>query len=141
MPESTSPDPSTPDVNLPWCSKCRLHSAFKNVWGTVTRINPDEGTYSETLEVPHCLDCHAEMYPIKDYKTLVLAMNVTLSLGWLSLVLCSIYVFPLQEYFWLAFLAYTALVFFLWFAPTKARRRYAEWKNWAEEQKSFHLLD
>ncbi len=141
MQQSAAPDPSKPDVNLPWCGKCRLHGAYKNVWGTVTRLNPDEGTYVENREVPHCLKCHAEMYPVKDYKALVLTISVTLSLVWLGLVLCSVYVFPRGEYSWPTFLAYTGLVFFLWIAPTRARRRYMQWKKWAEEQNKCRLLD
>ena len=141
MQPSPKPEEVRPDLNLPWCSKCRLHSDYRNVLGNVTRMNPDEGTYTENLEIPHCLKCNRKMYLIKDYKALLLTINIFLSLAWVSLVLCSIYVFPLKEYFWPAFLAYTSLVVFLWFAPTKARRRHLEWKKWAEEQNSWSLIE
>ena len=139
MQERSSHHPSEPNLDLPWCGHCELHTDYKVVWGNVTRLDSDSGTYSETVEVRRCRECNEEMHRIKDYKILILVVNLTLSLIWLGLCYCSFYLFKEPRLFFSAFLTYTVLITLAWFLPTKARKRYRHWKKWAETQNFFEL--
>ena len=130
-----------PDINLPWCSNCRCHSDYKNILEQVTRMNPDDGTYTDTTEVPRCLKCNGTMHEIRDYRTIVYIVNIMLSIFWIVLFACSIYLYPMSGYFWSVLLAYSSLTFAIWLAPTRARRRYRDWRNWAEEQKELTSIN
>jgi hypothetical protein len=126
--------PSQPDLNSPWCGNCELHTDFKVVWGNVTRLDSDSGTYSETVEVRRCLECNEEMFKIKDYKTLIMVVNVTLFLIWSGLLYSSFYLFKEPRFLLLAFPIYTVPIALAWFFPTRARKRYRHWKKWADAQ-------
>lgn len=134
MEEPPAPHPAQPDLNSPWCGNCELHTDFKVVWGNVTRLDSDSGTYSETVEVRRCLECNEEMFKIKDYKTLIMTVNIALSIIWMGLFYCSFYLFQEPRFFFLAFPIYTVPIAFAWFFPTKARKRYRHWKKWADTQ-------
>ena len=138
--EETSPlSPNEPDLNKPWCRNCELHTDFKVVWGNVTRLDSDSGTYSETVEVRRCLECNAEMFKIKEYKRLIMTINATLFLIWLGLFYCSFYLFQEPRNFFLAFLTYTTLLALAWLFPTKARKWYRHWKKWSDNQNFMEL--
>ena len=139
MEEPPAPPPNQPDLNSPWCGSCELHTDFKVVWGNVTRLDSDTGTYSETVEVRRCLECNEEMFKIKDYKKLIIVVNVTLFLIWSGLFYCSFYLFKEPIFFLLAFPFYTGPIALAWFFPTKARKRYGHWKKWAETQVFLEL--
>jgi hypothetical protein len=139
MEEPAPLSPSQPDLDSPWCGNCELHTEYKVVRGNITRLDSDSGTYSETVEVRRCLECHEEMFKIKDYKMLIIVVNVTLSLIWFTLFYCSFYLFQEPRLFCSAFLIYTVPVTLAWFFPTKARKRYGHWKKWAETQIFWEL--
>ena len=139
MEEPPVPPPNQPDLKSPWCGSCELHTDFKVVWGNVTRLDSDSGTYSETVEVRRCLECNEEMFKIKDYKTLIMVVNVTLFLIWSGLFYSSFYLFQEARYFLLAFPIYTVPIALAWFFPTKARKRYGHWKKWAKTQFFWEL--
>ena len=131
--------PVEPDLNSPWCGKCELHTDFKVVWGNITRLDSDSGTYSETVEVRRCLKCNEEMFRMKEYKNLITVVNVTLFFIWSGLFYSSFYLFKEPEFFLLAFPFYTVPIALAWFFPTKARKRYGHWKKWAESQVFWEL--
>ena len=139
MEEPPAPSPNQPDLNSPWCGSCELHTDFKVVWGSVTRLDSDSGTYSETVEVRRCLECNEEMFKIKDYKALIMAVNITLFLIWSGLFYSSFYLFQEPRFVLLAFPIYTVPIALAWFFPTKARKRYGHWKKWAKTQVFWEL--
>jgi len=139
MQEASLHHPSEPNLDLPWCGNCELHTDFKVVWGNVTRLDSDSGTYSETVEVRRCLECNEEMFKIKDYKTLIMTVNIALSIIWLGLLYCSFYLFQEPRFFFLAFPIYTVPIALAWFFPTRARKRYRHWKKWADAQNFLEL--
>jgi|MDTC01.2.fsa_nt_gb hypothetical protein len=134
MEESVPLSPSQPDLDSPWCGNCELHTGYKVVRENVTRLDSDSGTYPEIFEVRRCLECNEGMFEIKDYKMVIMVVNVVLSVIWLSLFYCSFYLFQEPKSFCSAFLVYTVSVSLVWFFPTKARKRYGHWKKWAETQ-------
>jgi len=79
------------------------------------------------------------MFKIKDYKTLIMTVNIALSIIWLGLLYCSFYLFQEPRFFFLAFPIYTVPIALAWFFPTRARKRYRHWKKWADAQNFLEL--
>ena len=55
----------------PWCSSCRHFTDYKRKWTTYPRADLDGGTYSEIVEVPHCIHCGSVMYELSNCRKFV----------------------------------------------------------------------
>jgi hypothetical protein len=55
----------------PWCSFCNNFTDYKRKWTTYPRSDLDGGTYSETVEVPHCVHCGSVMFDLGNCRKFV----------------------------------------------------------------------
>jgi len=55
----------------PWCSYCHHFTDYKRKWTTYPRADLDGGTYSEIIEVPHCVHCGSVMYDLSNCRKFI----------------------------------------------------------------------
>ena len=55
----------------PWCSSCHNFTDYKRKWTAYPRADLDGGTYSEIVEVPHCVHCGSGMFDLSNCRKFV----------------------------------------------------------------------
>ena len=126
-------------IDIPWCHKCQSNTPYINSWNSVHRENLVGGTYGEIVDIRKCLECGNEMILIKDYKNLIIGVNVIGSLIWVLLLLIWVYLIPLKSYLALGILFNSFLIFLTLLLTKKHRRILNEWKKSDEIQKITNL--
>ena len=77
----------------PWCHTCHAFTDYRRKWDTYNRADMDGGSYSEIVEVPHCINCDHSMLLISTSRKLVWFVNFLALLTWGVGLLCVIILF------------------------------------------------
>ena len=87
--EDLTPNQSPSESEEPWCSTCHAFTDYRRKWDSIQRADLDGGSYSENIEVPHCIDCEQPMLLLSTCRKLVWSVNflaiISFFIGLLSL--------------------------------------------------------
>ena len=89
--EDLIPDESAIEDEEPWCRICHDFTDYRRKWDTFNRADQDGGSYSEIIEVPHCINCDHSMLLISTSRKLVWSVNFLALLTWVVGLLCVLY--------------------------------------------------
>tara|TARA_Y100001934_G_scaffold281859_1_gene393117 strand:+ start:616 stop:1092 length:477 start_codon:yes stop_codon:yes gene_type:complete len=120
------------EENSLWCPNCQANTEHRMTKESVTRMNPDDGTYPEHFEIPTCVLCNGEMLDVARCKVVLTLINLVLLLVWLGVTAILFTFFPINFNTCTAFTACTSLLFFLSLTPNKYRKNYEKWKEWKD---------
>jgi len=87
--EDLTPNESPGEEKEPWCGTCHAFTDYRRKWDSIQRADLDGGSYSENIEVPHCIDCEQPMLLLSTCRKLVWSVNslaiISFFIGLLSL--------------------------------------------------------
>ena len=126
---------SIPEENSLWCPNCQANTEYRMAKESVTRMNPDDGTYPEHFEVATCTRCNGEMLDIGRCKVILSAINFGLLFAWLGFTAFLFTLFPINFNTCTAFIACTSLLIFLSLTPNAHRKNYEQWKRCQDDPK------
>ena len=112
---------ATDQPEEPWCSTCHQFTDYRRKWDTINRSDLDGRSYSENIEVPHCIDCGNPMLLLSTAKKLVWSVYTLSVLAWIVglLFVGTLFGFNLQTI--LVFLIFTGFCFLCSRLPQKSR--------------------
>lgn len=101
-------DLSISDQVEPWCSTCSEFSDYRRKWNTYPRADLDGGTYSENIEIAHCIECGCVMHYLRDCRLLTWGFRLV---GLTIFMMSSLLLFGLYELSWATFIIWIATIF------------------------------
>ena len=123
----------------PWCRICHDHTDYRRKWDTYNRADLDGGSYSEIVEIPHCIDCQNPMLLLSNCRKLCWAVNLLSSLVWLVGLISSIFLFRFNFGSIIGLIILSLLCFLLSRLPDKSRKTLSSFKK-AQKEKSMKEL-
>ena len=137
--EDLIPDESAIEDEEPWCRICPSRSARRK-WDTFNRADLDGGSYSEIVEVPHCINCDHSMLLISTSRKLVWSVNFLALLTWVVALLCVIILFEFTFGSCIGLLIHGSICYLLSRLPKKSRLTLTSWKKAKKENAVRELL-
>ena len=135
-----TPDKTPDQKEEPWCRFCHAYTDYRRKWDAFNRADLDGGSYSEIVEVPHCIECENPMLLISASKKLVWSVNLLVILTWLIGLLT---VDVLFQYSYSSISGLFILGLFCYLIsrlPYKSRQTLSSWKKAKKEDAIKNLL-
>jgi len=124
----------------PWCYTCHAFTDYRRKWDTFNRADLDGGSYSETVEVPHCINCDLSMLLVSTSKKLVWSVNFLALLTWVVGLLCVIILFEFTFRSFIGLFIHGCVCYLLSRLPKKSRLTLTSWKKAKKENAVRELL-
>ena len=138
--EDIEPLHASKDKEEPWCYTCHAFTDYRRKWDTFNRADLDGGSYSETVEVPHCINCDLSMLLVSTSKKLVWSVNFLALLTWVVGLLCVIILFEFTFRSFVGLFIHGCLCYLLSRLPKKSRLTLTSWKKAKKENAVRELL-
>ena len=137
--EIESLDP-TEKQEEPWCSKCHRSTDYRRKWDAVNRSDLEGGYYSESIEVPHCIECGNSMLLVSTSRNLVWSVNLLALLAWIIGFLCVVLIFQFSIGSILGLLIHSSICVLFSRLPQKSKSTLQSWKTSKKEKTINELL-
>lgn len=128
-------DLTAPPQEEPWCSACSMFSDYKRKWTTYPRANLDGGTYSENIEIPHCIECGSTMHYLRSSKQLVRGFLIVAVIFLLLSTLILFLMYDLSIVTLSLWVFCTLVTILISKVPVASRRALATYSLYIEKQK------
>ena len=125
----------------PWCSTCHAYTDYRRKWNAFNRADMDGGSYSEIIEIPHCIDCDHSMLLVSTSRKLIWFVNAVLILTWSIGLLCAFVLFGFGFGSWIGLLIHGLLCYLFSRLPKKSRKTLKSWKKAKKEEAVHKLLE
>ena len=138
--EDLTPVQTPQEVEEPWCATCHAFTDYRRKWATYNRADLDGGSYSENIEVPHCIDCENPMFLISTCRKLVWSVNSLTILSWLIGLLGVLVLFGISFGSIIGLLIHGGFCYLTSRLPLKSRLTLKSYKKAKKEESLKELL-
>jgi len=81
--QDLTPTQSPSEDEEPWCATCHAFTDYRRKWDSIQRSDLDGGSYSENIEIPHCIECEQPMLLLSTCRKLLWSVNFLAITIWL----------------------------------------------------------
>lgn len=81
--EDLTPTQSPGEDEEQWCATCHAFTDYRRKWDSIQRSDLDGGSYSENIEIPHCIECEQPMLLLSTCRKLLWSVNFLAIIIWL----------------------------------------------------------
>ena len=81
--EDLTPTQSPGEDEEPWCATCHAFTDYRRKWDSIQRSDLDGGSYSENIEIPHCIECEQPMLLLSTCRKLLWSVYFLAIIIWL----------------------------------------------------------
>ena len=138
--EDLTPNQSPGGDEEPWCATCNAFTDYRRKWDSIQRSDLDGGSYSENIEVPHCIQCEQPMLLLSTCRKLVWFVNflaiISFLIGLLSVFF--LFGFSIVSMVWLSL--HAGFCFLISLLPQKSKLTLLSHKKAKKEQSMKELL-
>lgn len=138
--EDLTPAQTPQEVEEPWCATCHAFTDYRRKWATYNRADLDGGSYSENIEVPHCIECENPMFLISTCRKLVWSVNLLTTLAWLIGLLSVQVLFGFSFASIMGLLIHGGVCYLISRLPLKSRFTLQSYKKTKKEESMQELL-
>jgi len=135
--ESLDPPPT---LEEPWCATCHAFTDYRRKWDTIQRSDLDGGSYSENIEVPHCIQCEQPRLLLSTCRKLVWSVNFLAIITWLIGLLSVIVLFGFSFGSVTGLILHAGLCYLISRLPQKSRLTLLSYKKTKKEESVKELL-
>ena len=119
--EDLTPNQSPGGDEEPWCATCNAFTDYRRKWDSIQRSDLDGGSYSENIEVPHCIQCEQPMLLLSTCRKLVWSVNFLSVLTWFIGLLSVLVLFGFSIGSMIGLFLHTGFCFMVSRLPQKSR--------------------
>ena len=119
--EDLTPNESPDEEEEPWCGTCHAFTDYRRKWDSIQRSDLDGGSYSENIEVPHCIQCEQPMLLLSTCRKLLWSVNFLSIITWLIGLLCLVVLFDFSIGSVTGLILHTGLCYLISRLPQKSR--------------------
>lgn len=137
--ENLSTDPTFAKEE-PWCSTCHAFTDYRRKWDTIQRADLDGGSYSENIEVPHCIQCEQPILLLSTCRKLLWYVNFLAVTTWLLGLLCVLALFGFSFGSVIGLILHAGLCYLISRLPQRSRLTLLSHKKIQKEESMKELL-
>ena len=137
--ENLSTDPPVAEEE-PWCETCHAFTDYRRKWDSIQRSDLDGGSYSENIEVPHCIECEQPMLLLSTCRKLVWSVNFLSIITWLIGLLCLMVLFDFSIGSVTGLILHAGFCYLISRLPQKSRLTLLSYKKTKKEESVKELL-
>lgn len=138
--EDLTPNESPDEEEEPWCGTCHAFTDYRRKWDSIQRSDFDGGSYSENIEVPHCIQCEQPMLLLSTCRKLLWSVNFLSITTWLIGLLCLMVLFDFSIGSVTGLILHTGLCYLISRLPQKSRLTLLSYKKTKKEESVKELL-
>jgi hypothetical protein len=138
--EDLTPDESPQNKEEPWCRFCHAYTDYRRKWDACGRADLDGRSYSEIIEVPHCIECDRSMMLISTSRKLAWFVNLLALLTWFVGLLSVIMIFEYSFGSCIGLIILGCICYLFSHLPKKSRLTLISWKKAKKEEAIKDLL-
>jgi len=138
--EDLTPNESPDEEEEPWCGTCHAFSDYRRKWDSIQRSDLDGGSYSENIEVPHCIQCEQPMLLLSTCRKLVWSVSFLAIISWLIGLLSVFVLFGFSFGSFTGLLLHAGFCYLISRLPQKSRLTLLSHKKTKKEESVKELL-